>query len=181
MISSGTVGAILLALAGCHLLSGSRIVHIDGPISVAAAFTPGEALSLAERAGLQGSTPHAALAAALSPELECAMMRPCPGLEDVGDDRLGRDHPGCRAGGNDRRASARQLGATTLLVDKQSFPRRKVCGACLNASALEVLRSVGLDAHLARSGRNQSGLALELQVRRPFSPAGYARRDCPLS
>ena len=46
----------LLALAGCHLLSGSRIVHIDGPISVAAAFTPDEALSLAERAGLQGTT-----------------------------------------------------------------------------------------------------------------------------
>src|SRR5262249_6469171 len=42
----------LLALVGCRLLSGSRIVHVDGPRSVAAAFTPGEALSIAERAGL---------------------------------------------------------------------------------------------------------------------------------
>jgi 2-polyprenyl-3-methyl-5-hydroxy-6-metoxy-1,4-benzoquinol methylase len=47
----------LLAVAGCRLLSGSRIVHVDGPRSVAAAFTPGEALSLAARAGL----PHARL------------------------------------------------------------------------------------------------------------------------
>lgn len=46
----------LLAVVGCHLLSGSRVVHADGPISVAGAFTPNEALSLAERAGLQGAT-----------------------------------------------------------------------------------------------------------------------------
>jgi 2-polyprenyl-3-methyl-5-hydroxy-6-metoxy-1,4-benzoquinol methylase len=46
----------LMAVVGCHLLSGSRVVHADGPISVASAFTPSEALSLAERAGLQGAT-----------------------------------------------------------------------------------------------------------------------------
>jgi 2-polyprenyl-3-methyl-5-hydroxy-6-metoxy-1,4-benzoquinol methylase len=46
----------LIAVVGCHLLSGSRVVHVDGPISVAGAFTPGEALSLAEQAGLQGAT-----------------------------------------------------------------------------------------------------------------------------
>lgn len=46
----------LLALTGCHVLSSSRIVHVDGPTSVAAAFTPNEALSLAERAGLQGTS-----------------------------------------------------------------------------------------------------------------------------
>ena len=46
----------LLALAGSHVLSTSRIVHFDGPTSVAAAFTPSEALSLAERAGLQGTS-----------------------------------------------------------------------------------------------------------------------------
>ena len=34
----------LLAQVGCRLLSGSRIVHVDGPRSVAAAFTPGECL-----------------------------------------------------------------------------------------------------------------------------------------
>ena len=45
-----------MAMVGCHLLSSSRVVHVDGPISVAGAFTPGEALSLAEQAGLQGAT-----------------------------------------------------------------------------------------------------------------------------
>ena len=35
----------LLALVGCHLLSGSHVVHVDGPTSVAAAFTPSEVLA----------------------------------------------------------------------------------------------------------------------------------------
>ncbi len=46
----------LLALVGCYLLSSSRIVHLDGPSSVAAAFTPSEALCLAESAGLRGTS-----------------------------------------------------------------------------------------------------------------------------
>ena len=45
-----------LAWAGCRLLSGSRVVHHDGPVSVAAAFTPAEAIDLARRAGLDGAT-----------------------------------------------------------------------------------------------------------------------------
>jgi 2-polyprenyl-3-methyl-5-hydroxy-6-metoxy-1,4-benzoquinol methylase len=45
----------LLALVGTHLLSGSRVVHVDGPLSVRAAFTPGEARMMAERAGLRGA------------------------------------------------------------------------------------------------------------------------------
>ena len=45
-----------LAWAGCRLLSRSPIVHHDGPVSVAAAFTTGEALDLAARAGLAGAT-----------------------------------------------------------------------------------------------------------------------------
>jgi 2-polyprenyl-3-methyl-5-hydroxy-6-metoxy-1,4-benzoquinol methylase len=45
-----------LAVAGCHLLSDSRIVHTDGPTSVNAAFTLDEASALAERAGLHAAT-----------------------------------------------------------------------------------------------------------------------------
>jgi flavin-dependent dehydrogenase len=44
--------------------------------------------------------------------------------------------------------AARQLaaaGARTLLVDIKTFPRAKVCGACLNGHALSVLEAVGLD------------------------------------
>jgi hypothetical protein len=40
----------------CHLLTRSRIVRFDGPASVRSAFTPAEALGLAERAGLSGAT-----------------------------------------------------------------------------------------------------------------------------
>lgn len=44
--------------------------------------------------------------------------------------------------------AARRLaiaGARVLLVEKKAFPRRKVCGACLNQDALGVLSSEGLE------------------------------------
>lgn len=44
----------LLAWTGTRLLSRSRIVHADGPLSVAAAFTPAEAATLAKEAGMTG-------------------------------------------------------------------------------------------------------------------------------
>lgn len=51
--------------------------------------------------------------------------------------------------------AARELarrGAKVLLVDKTTFPRPKVCGACLNSRALMVLQSVGLAELVRRSG-----------------------------
>jgi flavin-dependent dehydrogenase len=56
--------------------------------------------------------------------------------------------------------AARQLAASgtrTLLVEKKAFPRGKVCGACLNESALRVLESVGLGDLVADLG----GIRLE--------------------
>ena len=35
-------------------------------------------------------------------------------------------------------------GASVLLVDRNCFPRRKVCGCCLNGAALRVLEQLGL-------------------------------------
>jgi hypothetical protein len=46
---------LLLAHVATRLLTRSAVVHKDGPLSVHAAFTPAEVLSLAERAGLQGA------------------------------------------------------------------------------------------------------------------------------
>ena len=51
--------------------------------------------------------------------------------------------------------AARELargGARVLLVEKQNFPREKVCGGCLNGHALGVLHSVGLGALPRLSG-----------------------------
>jgi 2-polyprenyl-3-methyl-5-hydroxy-6-metoxy-1,4-benzoquinol methylase len=45
----------LLASAACRVVSRSPIVHMDGPQSVAAAFTPAEAHELAGRGGLPGA------------------------------------------------------------------------------------------------------------------------------
>jgi hypothetical protein len=44
------------AWVGCRVLTRSRVVRFDGPASVRSAFTPTEALALAERAGLTGAT-----------------------------------------------------------------------------------------------------------------------------
>jgi len=44
----------LLVTVGSHLLSRSPLVHNDGPASIRAAFTSGEARELAESAGLNG-------------------------------------------------------------------------------------------------------------------------------
>lgn len=46
----------LLAWVGTRVLTRSRVVHVDGPISVTAAFRPDEALQLARQAGLGGAT-----------------------------------------------------------------------------------------------------------------------------
>jgi SAM-dependent methyltransferase len=46
---------LLLAYAGTRMLSMSDVVHIDGPLSVAGAFTMEEVRSLAARAGLHGA------------------------------------------------------------------------------------------------------------------------------
>lgn len=51
--------------------------------------------------------------------------------------------------------AARQValrGARVLLVDKKSFPRPKVCGACLNGAALQVLEAIGLGGLPTRLG-----------------------------
>lgn len=44
------------AYVGSRLLTTSTVVHTDGPLSVRAAFTPAEAIALAERAGLSSAT-----------------------------------------------------------------------------------------------------------------------------
>jgi SAM-dependent methyltransferase len=48
--------SLALAHVGTRLLSRSPVVHNDGPRSVEGAFTPAEALALAETAGLAGAT-----------------------------------------------------------------------------------------------------------------------------
>ena len=47
---------LLYTWVGCRLLSRSRVFHVDGVLSVKAAFTTGEARALAHRAGLHGAT-----------------------------------------------------------------------------------------------------------------------------
>ncbi len=46
----------LLAWLGCRVLTRSKVVHADGPASVAAAFSIDEARALATRAGLERAT-----------------------------------------------------------------------------------------------------------------------------
>jgi flavin-dependent dehydrogenase len=76
--------------------------------------------------------------------------------------------------------AARQLaagGARTLLVEKKAFPRGKVCGACLNESALGVLESVGLSHRIADLGGTRLDafqLGFRGRAMRLALPAGVA-------
>ena len=76
--------------------------------------------------------------------------------------------------------AARQLaanGAATLLVEKKAFPRSKVCGACLNESALSVLESVGLRHRIDALGGarlNAFQLGFRGRTMRVALPAGMA-------
>jgi 2-polyprenyl-6-methoxyphenol hydroxylase-like FAD-dependent oxidoreductase len=47
---------------------------------------------------------------------------------------------------------AARAGLATLLVERQRFPRAKVCGGCLNHTAVEALRRAGLGERLDRLG-----------------------------
>ena len=53
-LARGRLNYALVRLA-CRLLTRSPVVRYDGPVSVRAAFTPAEALALAETAGLAGA------------------------------------------------------------------------------------------------------------------------------
>lgn len=46
----------LLAWCGIRILTRSHICHVDGPLSVSAAFTPAEMRRMAKEAGLEGAT-----------------------------------------------------------------------------------------------------------------------------
>jgi flavin-dependent dehydrogenase len=55
------------------------------------------------------------------------------------------------AGAMTAREAAR-AGLSTLLVERQRFPRTKVCGGCLNRTAVESLVRAGLGEELSRCG-----------------------------
>ena len=101
------------------------------------------------------------------------MNRSTVALEDVGAGLWDTIVLGAGPAGS---LAARELalgGARVLLADRRSFPRRKVCGACLNKTALGVLESMGLGSLPARLG----GVELECLE---LAFAGHsARLDLP--
>jgi flavin-dependent dehydrogenase len=72
--------------------------------------------------------------------------------------------------------AARELarrGVSVLLLDRAVFPRPKVCGGCLSAGAVDVLRSVGLGELPAGLGaRPIETLVLSARARRARLPLG---------
>ena len=52
-LGQGSFGVVWLA---SRLLTRSPVVHVDGPLSVRAAFTPAELLALTHAGGLTGAT-----------------------------------------------------------------------------------------------------------------------------
>jgi flavin-dependent dehydrogenase len=72
---------------------------------------------------------------------------------------------------------AARAGLATLLVERSSFPRAKVCGGCLNHTAVEALQRAGLGERLARLGGPAITTVRLMQERRQASismPPGVA-------
>lgn len=67
------------------------------------------------------------------------------------------------------RLAARE-GAATLLIERKRFPRAKVCGGCLNASAVVLLQTLGLGAIISESGLPVDHLWVGMQNRRARLP-----------
>jgi menaquinone-9 beta-reductase len=59
---------------------------------------------------------------------------------------------GAGPGGAFTAREAARAGLATLLVERSAFPRAKVCGGCLNHTAVATLRRAGLGDRLARLG-----------------------------
>lgn len=70
-----------------------------------------------------------------------------------------------------------RLGRSVLLVDKSAFPRRKVCGCCLNGRALSILQKAGLGDLVARCG----GVPLERLLLGAGSQAAAIRLTASVS
>lgn len=51
---------------------------------------------------------------------------------------------------------AAREGMRTMLVERQSFPRHKVCGCCLNGRAVAMLKRAGLERGLAALGASET-------------------------
>lgn len=70
-----------------------------------------------------------------------------------------------------------RAGLRTLLVERQSFPRTKVCGCCLNGRAVQILTQAGLGPGLRNlQPTTTSSLAIRLRGKKldiPF-PSGIA-------
>lgn len=93
-------------------------------------------------------------------------------LADAGRDIWDIVVVGAGVSGSVAAREAARLGSRVLLVDKASFPRRKVCGCFLNANALASLAHLGLDSLIATSGAPA--------VRGVFMAAGKRRAFLPL-
>ena len=59
---------------------------------------------------------------------------------------------GAGVGGAIAAREAARMGHRVILVDQRHFPRRKVCGACLNGAALDVIDQVGLQRQVDEIG-----------------------------
>ena len=58
-----------------------------------------------------------------------------------------------------------RAGLRTMLIERQEFPRHKICGCCLNGRAVQILRAAGLEPGL-RSLQPTTTSALSIRHRR---------------
>jgi menaquinone-9 beta-reductase len=93
------------------------------------------------------------MALAHAAEMEpCRMIEPTLSLRDAAGTAWDALVVGAGPAGSLAARELRRRGRSVLLVDRATFPRWKVCGSCLNGSALATLRRVALADLPARLG-----------------------------
>jgi flavin-dependent dehydrogenase/2-polyprenyl-3-methyl-5-hydroxy-6-metoxy-1,4-benzoquinol methylase len=159
------VARALVVLFGPFIFR-SHLSVTDGRISIEQAYTAKEAAAIARRAGLRGvearpTRPFRFVLAArggIPPALAAARPRERFDVAVVGGGPAGA----CSA------IALRRLGFSVVVLERDRFPRHKVCGEFLSPEAIDDLEALGAGSVLRAAGGESIGRgALYLGGRRP--------------
>lgn len=112
--------------------------------------------------------------------LETPAVSPTLSISEAANQRWQAIVVGAGLAGTSAAIGLAQRGVETLLVDRASFPRSKVCGCCLNGAALSTLDQLGLGAEPRRRGVKANTwriFAGKLQAQRELTNGVAVSRD----
>jgi len=141
----------IVALLG-PLVFRSRLSVADARISIEQAYTPSEAAAIARRAGLGGAgvRPVFPFRFVLSRETSAATAH--AGTRGRPADRFDVAIVGAGPAGTCAAIALRRAGFSVLVLERDRFPRHKVCGEFLSPEAIDDLEACGVADRVRSAG-----------------------------